>query len=80
MGLAPRLFSERETLLRRTRSLIESCACDEGCPACIGVSGGSEPVPSASGAPEVRRSPLAGLSLKRLALDLLASVGAAPVH
>jgi DEAD/DEAH box helicase domain-containing protein len=80
VGLAPRLFSERETLLRRTRSLIESCACDEGCPACIGVSGGSEPVPSASGAPEVRRSPLAGLSLKRLALDLLASVGAAPVH
>lgn len=36
IGLAPRLFAERETLLRRTRQLITGCGCKRGCPACIG--------------------------------------------
>ncbi|HEX2676083.1 MAG TPA: Zn-binding domain-containing protein, partial [Polyangiales bacterium] len=37
VGLAPRLFDEREALLRRARRLIEGCRCEAGCPACIGV-------------------------------------------
>jgi DEAD/DEAH box helicase domain-containing protein len=36
VGLAPRLFDEREVLLRRARVLIEGCACELGCPACVG--------------------------------------------
>lgn len=36
VGLASRLFDEREALLRRTRDLLDGCACDEGCPACVG--------------------------------------------
>ncbi|HHH30894.1 MAG TPA: DEAD/DEAH box helicase, partial [Polyangiaceae bacterium] len=36
VGLAPRLFEEREALLLRTRALINSCPCERGCPACIG--------------------------------------------
>jgi DEAD/DEAH box helicase domain-containing protein len=36
VGLATRLFDERESLLRRTRELVEACSCDEGCPACVG--------------------------------------------
>lgn len=36
VGLAPRLYEEREELLRRARALLESCACDDGCPSCIG--------------------------------------------
>jgi DEAD/DEAH box helicase domain-containing protein len=36
VGLAPRLFDSREELLRRTRSLLERCPCEAGCPACIG--------------------------------------------
>ncbi len=37
VGLAPRLFADREVVLRRTRGLIEDCPCQGGCPACIGV-------------------------------------------
>lgn len=46
IGLGPRLFDERETLLVRTRALIAACPCADGCPACIGpdAGGGSGPV------------------------------------
>jgi DEAD/DEAH box helicase domain-containing protein len=37
IGLAPRLFAARDELLRRARATIEGCACDEGCPACVGA-------------------------------------------
>jgi DEAD/DEAH box helicase domain-containing protein len=37
IGLAPRLFEERENLLVRAFGLIARCTCAEGCPACIGV-------------------------------------------
>ena len=45
VGLASRLFEEREELLRRARHLIETCECEEGCPGCIGpdASDGDEP-------------------------------------
>ncbi len=36
VGLATRLYEDREALLKGTLSLIERCPCDEGCPACIG--------------------------------------------
>ena len=36
VGLATRIYEDRESLLRGTLSLIERCACGEGCPACIG--------------------------------------------
>ncbi len=66
IGLAPRLFEEREELLRRARHLIESCDCDEGCPGCIG--------PDASGddEPEAAR--------KQLILGLLDAVGIRATH
>jgi DEAD/DEAH box helicase domain-containing protein len=74
VGLAPRLFQEREALLRRTRTLIEGCACEDGCPACIGVSGPSEPT-----LPGEPRRP-SGMPYKRIALGLLQAIGAASVH
>ncbi len=40
IGLAPRLFDEREALLRRTLALVSACGCDDGCPACIGPTAG----------------------------------------
>jgi DEAD/DEAH box helicase domain-containing protein len=66
IGLASRLFEDREDLLRRARQLIESCECVEGCPGCIG--------PDASGddEPEAAR--------KRLVLNLLDAVGASATH
>jgi len=66
IGLASRLFEEREELLRRARRLIEGCECEEGCPGCIG--------PDASGddEPEAAR--------KRLVLGLLDAVGVSATH
>lgn len=42
IGLAPRLFDERDGLLDRTRRLIDGCGCTSGCPACIGPTVGAE--------------------------------------
>ncbi|MFW2387784.1 MAG: DEAD/DEAH box helicase [Polyangiales bacterium] len=66
IGLASRLFDEREELLRRARHLIEGCDCDEGCPGCIG------PDASEANEPEAAR--------KRLVLGLLDAVGVSAVH
>jgi len=41
VGLAGRLFEQREELLRRARRLVESCACEDGCPSCVGPSPGA---------------------------------------
>ena len=66
IGLASRLFEEREELLRRARHLIETCECDEGCPGCIGpdASDGEEP--------EAAR--------KKLMLGLLDAAGVSATH
>ncbi|MFO0723442.1 MAG: DEAD/DEAH box helicase [Myxococcota bacterium] len=61
VGLAPRLFEEREALLRRAKKLLETCDCSDGCPACIGPSIGAVAEPT---------SPR-----KRLAIDLVAKLG-----
>ena len=66
IGLASRLYEEREELLRRARHLIETCDCDEGCPGCIG------PDASDGDEPEAAR--------KRLVLGLLDAVGVSAVH
>lgn len=36
VGLAQRLFEEREELLQRAKALIVGCPCERGCPGCIG--------------------------------------------
>lgn len=66
VGLASRLYEEREELLRRARHLIESCECEEGCPGCIG--------PDASGEDEVEGA------RKQLILGLLDAVGVSATH
>jgi len=35
-GLAERIWELRETLLYRTMRMISGCACESGCPACVG--------------------------------------------
>jgi DEAD/DEAH box helicase domain-containing protein len=40
-GLAERIWEQRDTLLERTRRMIESCPCPAGCPACVGPGGES---------------------------------------
>jgi DEAD/DEAH box helicase domain-containing protein len=36
VGLAQRLFEVREQLLRACRDAVAACACDNGCPSCVG--------------------------------------------
>lgn len=35
VGLAARAFERRDELLARARALVESCACEGGCPSCV---------------------------------------------
>lgn len=48
VGLAERLYSEREALVDRAVRLLEACPCGNGCPSCVGPVG-----------PEARRKALA---------------------
>ena len=46
IGLAERIFEQREVLLSRALRLVEGCPCELGCPACVGpaVSGGRKEI------------------------------------
>ena len=65
VGLAPRLFEQREELMRRARRLVEGCACEDGCPACIG--------PAAGGVPG--SAPAGDWPRKRLGLEIFSALG-----
>jgi DEAD/DEAH box helicase domain-containing protein len=71
IGLAPRLFDEREGLISRARLVIDACPCEGGCPACIGPVIGSEDQGPGEAVPveidlEVNRKALAVAILKLL--------------
>ena len=82
VGLAGRLFEEREALCRRTRALIEGCACELGCPACIGPDVGIADPGANFGAQASDREPTLERerSRKRIALDLLQALGIGATH
>ncbi len=60
VGLASRLFDERESLLRRTRELLDGCSCGEGCPSCVG------PVASGRGRKSLAQAVLTALGVPAL--------------
>jgi DEAD/DEAH box helicase domain-containing protein len=64
VGLSSRLYDERESLLRRTRDLLDACACHEGCPSCVGPG-------AVDGTQRGRKS---------LALAVLSALGVTPLH
>ncbi len=74
VGLAPRLFEEREALLRRTRSAIESCTCNDGCPACLGP----DAVMLLPGSTPLLERPPGGR--RGLALELFDAIGVMATH
>jgi DEAD/DEAH box helicase domain-containing protein len=43
VGLAQRIHERARELVERTRTLITSCGCKAGCPACVGPSGEDAP-------------------------------------
>jgi len=65
VGLAARLFDQREELLRRARRVLESCPCEDGCPACIGPAAGALP----------GSAPVDAHPRKRLGLELFSALG-----
>ncbi|MFO0693492.1 MAG: DEAD/DEAH box helicase [Polyangiales bacterium] len=71
IGLAPRLFDEREALLRRSRALIEACPCEDGCPACIGPEAGGEPGAGGEAHLDGRKARV---------LSILTAIGVAGIH
>ncbi len=76
IGLASRLFDEREHLLLRTRRLVEACECLSGCPACIGPDAGEG---DEHGQPVLGASSRV-LSRKDIVLDVLRSAGIGLLH
>lgn len=68
IGLAPRIFDEREVILRRAYALIAGCSCEGGCPSCVGPEVGDENLPQ-----------MPRWSRKDLALRMLDALGVA-VH
>ncbi|HET8933769.1 MAG TPA: DEAD/DEAH box helicase [Polyangiales bacterium] len=67
VGLAPRLYEQREELLLRTVRVLAGCSCEAGCPSCIG------PVMQA-----VPNTPLP--SRREIALRILADLGLGLPH
>ena len=67
VGLAERIYEQRDELLLRARRLLESCPCEEGCPACVGPAAGATP----------GNAPVEPFSRKRLGLDVLSALGVA---
>lgn len=59
VGLAPRLWEERRSLLERSAELIGGCGCEAGCPSCVG------PVVGV----------FDGFSRKQVALQVLSALG-----
>jgi DEAD/DEAH box helicase domain-containing protein len=43
IGFSEPLFRASELLLGKTRELIGSCGCEDGCPSCIGPAGDLAP-------------------------------------
>jgi DEAD/DEAH box helicase domain-containing protein len=65
VGLAARLFDQRQELLWRAQRLLEACSCEDGCPACIGPAAGTLPG-GARAEPHPR---------KALGLEILSALG-----
>jgi DEAD/DEAH box helicase domain-containing protein len=43
IGFSEPLFGMHESLVARTRELIDGCPCESGCPSCVGPEGASGP-------------------------------------
>ncbi len=47
IGFSEPLFGLHEVLIARTRELIDECACESGCPSCVGPEGATGPLAKA---------------------------------
>jgi DEAD/DEAH box helicase domain-containing protein len=71
IGLAERIFEQRELLLARALRLVEGCRCVAGCPACVGP-GGPEAAPGGViAAPSLSPTGTRQGSRKAVAIELM---------
>jgi DEAD/DEAH box helicase domain-containing protein len=70
VGLAPRLYEQRQELLFRTLQLLAGCSCESGCPSCIG--------PVMQTTPQQPQQRIA--SRREIALRVLADLGLGLPH
>jgi DEAD/DEAH box helicase domain-containing protein len=75
VGLAPRLFEQRDELLARTLRLIRGCECQSGCPSCVGPQSGLAFSPS-----DLSSSRANGSSRREIAVELLRDLGITSPH
>ncbi|MET0385524.1 MAG: DEAD/DEAH box helicase [Polyangiales bacterium] len=68
VGLAPRLFEQRQELLWRTLGLLSACRCEAGCPSCVGPTFGKQPA----------NAPIA--ARRQIGLQVLADLGITLPH
>ena len=68
IGLAPRIYEERDTFFARAAHMIGNCECSDGCPACVG------PVA------EAREEAKPGHGRKAVATTVLAACVPTPLH
>jgi DEAD/DEAH box helicase domain-containing protein len=47
IGFSEPLFAMHDSLLEKTRELIEGCPCESGCPSCVGPEGATGPLAKA---------------------------------
>jgi DEAD/DEAH box helicase domain-containing protein len=82
IGLAERIFEQREVLIARALRLVEGCPCECGCPACVGPNAGLDAPPallpdavSLAANDDARRKPVVvndrPLGRKAVAIDIL---------
>jgi DEAD/DEAH box helicase domain-containing protein len=80
IGLAERIFEQREVLLARALRLVEGCPCEYGCPACVGPNAGLDnpppPLAESVAANDEACRPMRPTSAgpagrKRIAIDIL---------
>jgi DEAD/DEAH box helicase domain-containing protein len=57
IGLAERIFAQRDLLLARALRLVEGCPCVSGCPGCVGPTIDAPGLPGASASVSPQRAP-----------------------
>jgi DEAD/DEAH box helicase domain-containing protein len=66
VGLAPRLFEQRDELMARVLGLLHGCTCDSGCPSCVGPT----MFPNAA-----QHTAVSGQARREIAVQLLSDLG-----
>jgi DEAD/DEAH box helicase domain-containing protein len=71
IGLAERIFAQRELLLARALGLVEGCPCESGCPGCVGPAIDAAPPMGVPPEPPQRARTKHATGRKAIAMELM---------